>query len=232
MCFDVCPSAEQLGRYSEQLVLFDSITVSILPVLLPDGLADDGDENVALGDRHRGTEILGVRDGTDDRVIEGWYALWSRPFLFPRFVKADGANDTSTNGGASTGDPWRFYGCFQSLMKMHPSFDQAIAKVCLREGRCSPSAAPYDYFDWAMRCVGIACGYNCPPLCPTPPIYLQRLQSSSVFTLFFWNRYWRVIREHWSSSCATQSRRKIRQADTWAISETSDPYSIKAYQLN
>ena len=101
--------------FSEQVVLFDSITTSIIPL--------DSTLINTYEAKQRVLEKLSDND-TINNNVEGWYDIWNQPFSAPNVrenVKSDRKNMNSR---------YHFYGCLQSLMKMHPSFDEVIVEVC------------------------------------------------------------------------------------------------------
>ena len=112
----------------EQLVVFDSLTFRMRR---EENNQEEGDREV---DREEEIELLeseeveGVDDDDDDDEADEQWPQALRLILSQGYGIYGDHYEPSLAGGEGLGVV-RLYSCQQSLMKMHPLFDHAIAKV-------------------------------------------------------------------------------------------------------
>lgn len=116
-------------RYSEQLVLFDTITVQIFPPPQPPPppviSRQPSRVQKAFEDIHAG------------KVVPAWTDIFDKPFQLNRAsLEQDNVKDFAAESGTSSLNStteicrtWRYYGVLQSVMKMHPTFDSVLLKI-------------------------------------------------------------------------------------------------------
>jgi hypothetical protein len=118
---DVWLASEQEERYSEQLVLFTSLSSSFLSALPEEPeeleLKRDGSGEEREGGKERGRERH-LRE-----LLEIGQDIHHRPYHLTW------TSLQSLSSFSSDYDSVRIYSCLQSLMKMHSLFDETIAQV-------------------------------------------------------------------------------------------------------